>query len=358
MRNICLLFLCLCLIVPPLFSQEKYYCIHNDVTVDNDAVPSVNSIILDELPDLKFVGNIQMVEEQQKNYPQNEDGTLYFVQEPSKKYSRAVISDFTKEKKSIYLFDDNGNISSIEKTTVNTTSFKKVPTKQLTGNSDSRRRFRIKGPAHTSTEESYQQLSFTDGLPTLLEHRDEKDDNWEKLEALQYDSAQRIASVFHNYDTYKELAVYKYNSDDLITSEVHLSPHGVIHHLKYIYNDSLRCTQVVDCLKDTIMPYDSEPRDYTCHYDNEGRLTLIEGKNLAWYNPYPHRACSISIAISKISYYYDEHGSLRKKCYETDDIIYAVEWEYKYDANGNWISCGKYEDGKLVSITVRKITYR
>lgn len=186
-----------------------------------------------------------------------------------------------------------------------------------------------------------------------------------KMEALRYDSLLRIKSVYHyENNRLEEITTYTYDDQNRIVTEkrvpftIKIKDPPTLHK-QYSYDDSLHSTQVIDLLRDSLTSPFTASRRFTSQYDSEGRLQMVEGEDLGFYNAYPQRCCSLSSTIKKVTFRYDDHGALTEKCYFTDgeQMVYRLAWEYKYDERENWVQCKHYEDDHILNVTNRTIVY-
>ena len=353
-----------------LSAQENQY-VFNDVTTGLQPTPSLYNTIPYELWENKIHGNVVKIIETQDYHPNpSHDHTGYFLIERDKKYSKHIFYTTTPQTISTFSFDSAGRISGIDQTVIEKTYYRRIKTEFLPHTNDqqsaNRRRRHLKrsdpAPTLNSSQTILNHFTFQNGLPVLWE---QKRETWQKLEALRYDSLQRIKSVYHYVQNSLE-DITTYDERDRITTEKRVPFTTNIKdfptlHKQYYYDDSLRSTQVVNLLRDSLTyPFTASCR-FTSQYDSAGRLQMIEGKDLGYYNPYPNRCCSISTPVSKVTFKYDDHGSLTEKSFYSGDsmtVIYSLTWEYEYDDKGNWVKCKQYEDDHILYVTKRAIVYR
>lgn len=355
-----------------LSAQENQY-VFNDVTTGLQPTPSLYNTIPYKLRENKIHGNVVKIIETQDYHPNpSHDHTGYFLIERDKKYSKHIFYTTTPQTISTFSFDSAGRISGIDQTVIEKTYYRRIKTEFLTHTNDqqsaNRRRRHLKrsnpAPTLNSSQTILNHFTFQNGLPVLWE---QKRGTWQKMEALRYDSLQRIKSVYHYVqNNLEDITTYTYDERDRITTEKRVPFTTNIKdsptlHKQYYYDDSLHSTQVVNLLRDSLTyPFTASCR-FTSQYDSAGRLLTLEGDHLGYYNPYPNRCCSISTPVSKVTFKYDDHGSLTEKSFYSGDsmtVIYSLTWEYEYDDKGNWVKCKQYEDDHILYVTKRAIVYR
>ncbi|MBO4489319.1 MAG: hypothetical protein J5741_06680 [Bacteroidales bacterium] len=358
-----------------LYAQESPY-INHDITTRLQPMPSVSSNMLNELQNIYIGDHILKIEEtQNRQINPKYDLNSYILVSRNKKYSKNILYTATPKINTTFSYDSMGKVVSINQEVVKTTYFQKVKTKQFLPKNDNPTRLvrgpiqsarhSLKKPTCQSSQRIYNRFTFENGLPILWEQKNEAQSDWQRIEALRYDSLQRIIKVYHfSANILSAITTYTYDADNRIVTEKMLpfslgqdvSP---IHHKQYLYDDSLQNVQVVDLLSDSVSYYSEDNCNFTSQYDSEGRLQMIEGENLASYNRYPNRCCSISTLIKKVTFRYDDHGALTEKCYYTggEMMLYRLAWKYKYDERGNWVQCKHYEDDHILNVTNRTIVY-
>ena len=355
-----------------LSAQENQY-VFNDVTTGLQPIPSLYNTIPYKLRENEIHGNVVKIIETQDYHPNpSHDHTGYFLIERDKKYSKHIFYTTTPQTISTFSFDSAGRISDIDQTVIEKTYYRRIKTEFLTHTNDqqsaNRRRRHLKhsnpAPTLNSSQTILNHFTFQNGLPVLWE---QKRGTWQKMEALRYDSLQRIKSVYHYVqNSLEDITTYTYDDRNRITTEKRVPFTTNIKdsptlHKQYYYDDSLRSTLVVNLLRDSLTYPFTDSCQFTSQYDAQGRLICVEGDNLGYYNPYPNRCCSISTPIRKVTFKYDDHGSLTEKNYYSGDgmtVMYSLTWEYEYDDKGNWVKCKQYEDDHILYVTKRAIVYR
>ena len=358
-----------------LSAQENQY-VFNDVTTGLQPTSFSYNTIPYELRENKLHGNVVKIIETQDYHPNpSHDQTGYFLIERDKKYSKHIFYTTTPKTTTTFSYSSDGKISSIDQEIVETTFYRRIKTAVLLSTHDqqssNRRRRHIKrssaAPTLNSSQTILNRFTFQNGLPILWEQKRGKDDSWGKKEALRYDSLQRIKSLYHyEQNRLEDITTYTYDDHNRIVTEkrvpftINIKDSPTLHK-QYYYDDSLHSTLVTDLLRDsTAYPF-TDSCQFTSQYDAQGRLICVEGEHLGYYNPYPNRCCSISTPVSKVTFKYDDHGSLTEKSFYSGDsmtVIYSLTWEYKYDDKGNWVKCKQYEDDHILYVTKRAIVYR
>jgi len=348
-----------------LSAQESPYLLH-DVTAEYKSARFMN---------FDIHGDVLKIIESQDYHPNpKHDLNSYFVVDHDKKFSKHIIYTTTPKTTTTFSFDKTGKIISANQTTIEKTFYKKIRTKVVTHVNDQRSTNRRRGirhseswPTRQSSQTILNRFTFQDELPILWEQKKEKQDTWQKIEAFRYDSLQRIRSVYHyENNQLEDITTYTYDNSNRIVKEkrvpfVILKKVSPTLHKQYSYDDSLHSTQVTDLLRDSLTYPFTANRRFISQYDSEGRLLMVEGDNLGYYNPYPNRCCSISTPIRKITFKYDDHGALTEKSYYSGDgmtVVFSLTWKYEYDDKGNWVKCKQYEDDHLLYVTKRTIVYR
>lgn len=358
-----------------LFAQESPYLSH-DISARLRPMPSVSSTMLNELQDICISGTVLTIKETQNSQTNPEyDLSSYCLFDHNKKYGKHVLYTITPKINTTFSYDSTGRVVSIDQEIVKTTYYKKIKNTYFQSKNgtlirrtkDQRKssRHSLRKPTCQSSQRIYNRFTFENGLPILWEQKDETQPDWQRIEALRYDSLQRIIKVYQ-YGSNNLLAIttYTYDADNRLVTETMFpflakKSEPPILQKQYLYNDSLQYVQVIDLLSDSISDYPTDNCSFTSQYDPEGRLRMIEGEKLARFNPYPNRCCSITSLIGKITFDYDDHGSLYKKCYyRGDHLAYSLTWKYEYDERGNWVKCSLYEGNHRNCSRVRKITYR
>lgn len=365
-----------------LSAQESQYVFNNVTTGLQPTSFSYNTIPY-ELRENNVHGNVVKIIETQDYHPNpSHDDTGYFLIERDKKYSKGIFYTTTPKTTTTFSYSSDGKISSIDQEIVETIFYRRIKTAVLLSTHDqkssNRRRRHIRRSSATPTLNSSQTIlnrfTFQNGLPILWEQkRGGGDDSWRKMEAIRYDSLQRIKSQYHyEQNRLEDITTYTYDDHNRIVTEkrvpftINRVPFTINRkdsptlHKQYYYDDSLHSTIVTDLLRDsTAYPFTASRR-FTSQYDAQGRLICVEGEHLGYYNPYPNRCCSISSTICKVTFKYDDHGALSEKSYYSGDgmtVMYSLTWKYEYDDKGNWVKCLHYENGFLLKKSERKIIY-
>ncbi|MBO6050548.1 MAG: hypothetical protein J6P65_01040 [Bacteroidales bacterium] len=358
-----------------LSAQESQY-VFNDVTTGLQPTFSSYNTIPYELREDNVHGNVVKIIETQDYHPNpSHDYTGYFLIERDKKYSKHIFYTTTPKTTTTFSYSSDGKISSIDQEIVETTFYRRIETAVLLSTHDqkssNRRRRHIRRSSATPTLNSSQTIlnrfTFQNGLPILWEQkRGGGDDSWRKMEAIRYDSLQRIKSQCHyEQNRLEDITTYTYDDHNRIVTEKRVpftinKKDSPTLHKQYYYDDSLHSTIETDLLRDsTAYPFTASRR-FTSQYDAQGRLICVEGEHLGYYNPYPNRCCSISSTICKVTFKYDDHGALSEKSYYSGDgmtVMYSLTWKYEYDDKGNWVKCLHYENGFLLKKSERKIIY-
>ena len=208
-----------------LSAQENQY-VFNDVTTGLQPTPSLYNTIPYELWENKIHGNVVKIIETQDYHPNpSHDHTGYFLIERDKKYSKHIFYTTTPQTISTFSFDSAGRISGIDQTVIEKTYYRRIKTEFLTQTNDQqsakRRRRHIRrsdpAPSLNSCQTILNHFTFQNGLPVLWE---QKRETWQKLEALRYDSLQRIKSVYHYVqNSLEDITTYTYDERDRITTE-------------------------------------------------------------------------------------------------------------------------------------------
>lgn len=347
-----------------LYAQESPY-LSQDVTASHQPATYKNTDIH---------GNVLKIIESQNYHPNpNHDLAGYFLVDHDKKYSKHILYATTPQTTTTFSFDNEGKITAVDQTVIEETFYKRIKTKLLTRVNDQRSANRRRRPRHSglvptlnSSRTILNHFTFQNGLPILWEQKKGKEDFWQKMEAVRYDSLQRIKSLYHyEQNRLEDITTYTYDDHNRIVTEkrvpftINIKDSPTLHK-QYYYDDSLHSTLVTDLLRDsTAYPFTASRR-FTSRYDAQGRLICVEGEHLGYYNPYPNRCCSISTPIRKVTFKYDDHGGLSEKSYYSGDgmtVMYSLTWKYEYDDKGNWVKCLHYENGFLLKKSERKIFY-
>ena len=318
-------------------------------------------------------GNVVKIIESQ-DYRPNPNHDLYghYLVYRDEKYSKHILYTTTPQTTTTFSFDSAGTITGVDQTVIEKTFYKRVKTEILTRVNDQRSANRRRRPRHSgqvptlsSSQIILNHFTFQNGLPVLWEQKKGEQGTWVKMEALRYDSLLRIKSVYHYENNHlEEITTYTYDDQNRIVTEkrvpftIKIKDPPTLHK-QYSYDDLLNSTQVIDLLRDSLTSPFTASRRFTSQYDSEGRLQMVEGEHLGYYNAYPQRCCSISSTIKKVTFRYDDHGALTEKCYYTggEMMLYRLAWEYKYDERGNWVQCKHYEDDHILNVTNRTIVY-